>query len=250
MSLKLNGFGVEVQSTSRPEKLDRDGFTYVALTHHSEYSLRLTNSRGTPCDAEVSIDGEVVGTWRVDSYSSAVIDRPVHTERKFTFVKEGSRAARIGGLNTGGSDNGLIEVTFKPQKGSFYHVRGIKGVTWNKESTLCTSNSAHADSANEELGVPMSAQSFGYQSGGTVLGDRSDQRFNTVSRLTDIDSRNVTTISLRLVASDSVSRDPEYLPIGGSKQTPKPPRWDDGGVIMKPYVEGDEKDVYSRWLSR
>lgn len=119
--IALNGYSVNVVTkgifgfTTFIPTVERNGNTYYSLKHESEYSITMTNSNRTKCDASVFIDGENMGTWRVDPYSSITIDRPVSTARKFTFVKEKSSEAEMGGVSAGKSENGLVKVVFTPE---------------------------------------------------------------------------------------------------------------------------------------
>lgn len=81
------------------------GNNYVALPNMTQYSIAIHNNHHTRCDAEVHVNGEVVGQWVVQAHSSVTIDRPAGIARRFTFVDE-----------TGGEMNGVVSVIFKPAK--------------------------------------------------------------------------------------------------------------------------------------
>jgi hypothetical protein len=88
---------------------------YVAMKHNTKYAVQLSNFSDLQCDAEVEIDGKVVGVWRVQSKDRIIIERPVHDTGCFTFYKIGTREAKKAELVSSGK-LGLISVLFKPEK--------------------------------------------------------------------------------------------------------------------------------------
>ena len=65
-SIELNRFSIEILNyNARKERIN--GHTYISLPHRSEYKIKLSNGRDTKCDAQVYIDGEKIGTWRIGS---------------------------------------------------------------------------------------------------------------------------------------------------------------------------------------
>ena len=52
------------------------------LPDRSQYKLKLTNGHETNCDAEIFIDGETIGKWRITPYSTITIERPANINRK------------------------------------------------------------------------------------------------------------------------------------------------------------------------
>jgi hypothetical protein len=106
----LNGYSVRI-----PEGLEQNG--YVELRHDTQYRLMLRNSHKTRCDARVEVDGKCIGTFRLDANESIVLERPAHDRGRFTFYKDGSRAAKKAGLsNVDPWHKGLVSVTFSPEK--------------------------------------------------------------------------------------------------------------------------------------
>ena len=201
----LNSYSVEIVSNDSPVRnFIRDRGNYVALRHNSEYKLEITNNRGTRCDVVIWIDDEKVGVWRLDGYQSATIERPVGTSRRFTFVREGSQQARFGEIVTGNTNNGLIKAVFTPEK---------RQRTTNYPVTYGTLNTNSALSFGKQMLGSDSLHNFSnYQSGGTVLGNLSNQRFNTVAPLRSIDHDNVTTLYTRLVV-DEDDYEPPIVPL-------------------------------------
>lgn len=226
--MELNGFGLEIIS-SGGKRFSREGAEYVALPHRSEYRLKLVNNRSVQTDAKVWIDGTHVGTWRLKPYSSSNIERPITENRKFTFVKEKSYEANAGNLITGRSDNGLIRVQFKPEKDSC-----LDRIIMPSYASA-TLNLSYDDSCNNSLCRSFGTNTNSYQhnknymSGGTVLGQHSDQRFNSILPLKDIDIEHITDLYLRLV----VDTEPEFVPL---RRTAVPPRIEEH-EIWRPWDE-------------
>lgn len=145
------------------------GEGYVEMRHNTQYSLYLKNHREVPCDAEVTIDGIRVGTWRVNAHDEIQIERPVHDTGHFTFFKVGTDDAREAGIAKN-SNNGLISVLFKPEV------------------------------AFDDLGLNAAPLSLdGYASGATGLTGESKQRFGNAPSIHHDMARSYT-IHLRLVA--------------------------------------------------
>lgn len=69
----------------------------------------------------------------------------------------------------------------------------------------------------------------GYISGATVLGNSTDQYFDNVDPLTNIDTNNITRINLRLV----ISKQPRYISVSNAmknKTNSIPPRINDNYI--------------------
>jgi hypothetical protein len=226
MSVRLNNFSVEIVSNN-VKKINRNGHNYIALPHHSEYKLRLTNDRSKQCDAVITIDGEVVGSWRVPAYGSIMIERPSHSQRKFVFVNEISGEAYDGEVNVGQKKNGLVSITFKPEKeqeaflqsfscnelyGSSFnnYTNELRGSIKSNKTNRCSIGSSLAKSkytSNDGVDF-MNCSSNSWNSpnnlstGATILGGSSSQRFGKASRITNYDYDNETIINLRMLVNE------------------------------------------------
>ena len=88
--------------------------SYFSVPDGSEYAIVLRNMNTTDCDADVTIDGEKIGRYRISAFGEFAIERPEDTSRRFKFVAEGSAIARQAGIETGKNENGLVKVTFYP----------------------------------------------------------------------------------------------------------------------------------------
>lgn len=113
-------FGVSIRSSlslrASAYKLlvTKDG-VYCEISDGATYAIELLN-RGVKADCEISIDGKVVGLWRV--FSEICVERPADDKlaRKFTAVLERSEGAAAAGVEQGHKDNGLIKIVCKPEK--------------------------------------------------------------------------------------------------------------------------------------
>lgn len=165
-AMNIDQYSVEI-----PEGKPLNG-GYVAMSHGTAYTISLSNHSTRRCDAEVRIDGGIVGTWRIEGESVIRLERPVHDTGRFTFFKSGTPEAESAGI-VNGDQNGLITVTFYPEI--------APGV-------LCAGQSR-----------PLLSE------GGTGLTGESDQKFATASRIVR-DTSMAVQINLRLVAIDERPR--------------------------------------------
>lgn len=208
-------------------KFTKDGHTYYALPHNSSYKVRMTNNTDRRANATLKIDGENMGTWRLDAYSDVTVERPSHNNRKFTFVRETSWQAKMGGVAKGVSENGLVEVTFIPEiKSSFFDdsdsimfdaaPRFNSGRAFGRSfaesdmmsnglSGLRQQSYSSTNQMNESLSfnsMNRASANSSYAVGGTVLGGNSSQRFSTASHITEDHSRKQTKC-VRLVVTQN-----------------------------------------------
>lgn len=224
MTTTLNGFSIDILGDYITH-FRKSEYNYYSLPHLCEYRIKLTNNRSTRCNAEVFIDGESVGTWRIDSFDNIIIERPANINRRFIFVEERSSIATQAGIYQNKHDNGLISVVFEPEKpnDSFYSAGSYSPLYnsfSNYNSTLQSNQSFNCISSAGTRNITEPS----YDAGATILGAGTDQYFNTADQLTDIDSSNITTINLRLVAS---KKNKPYISIKDAMRTnynPVPPR--------------------------
>jgi hypothetical protein len=201
ITLTAGDYSVAVLATS----IRRVSINSIAIPHQTEYSLRLTNNSDTDCDAVVTIDGRPVGTFRVLQYSQSVIERPASEHRKFLFLKEHSYEAEMAGVRSGRLANGLVTVIFNPEKRETVW-RGPCGLTG--PSGPVTFTKSHGQVGNEFYSLSTNSADFSTSAGATVLGDHSNQEYNTVRSLNKIDHTRGQTIQFRLVVDDThVERD-------------------------------------------
>lgn len=231
--VRLGGFSVQILSNG--EYIDEDIRNYVALQHKSEYKLVLKNHGDTKCDAEVKMDGESIGMYRIEPLSSMMLERPSKEAKKFTFVKSDSDIAKSTGASEKAPTNGLIQVTFKPERqkkpqsysyssqssssssSSFGgqsrggDTLGTFGATKSRMKKKCSvSDFDDEDDEDECMHLESVVQEKKkYDAGVTVLGSASSQKFNDVPSIKDVDLSRIAVISLRLVL---LKEEPIYTP--------------------------------------
>lgn len=172
---------------------------YVDMQHDQVYSLQMRNDREERCDARVEIDGQHVGTWRIQRRHTINIDRPAKDTGLFTFYRLGSREGAQAALNGASPDLGLVKVTFTPEK-TFVPLRPSVGKS--------------LDFGNATFGLKGAQRS----AGGTGLSGRSRQRFSNAGPI-NYDHAQQTVIQLRLVCTDEDGPRPLT-----AHSTPYPPR--------------------------
>lgn len=206
----MNDFSLEIQTNGiKADKIVKNGSNYFVLPNESEYKLKLGNQKSVKVDAHVSIDGEKVGIWRINKYSSITIERPSNINKKFVLLKEGTSQAKSAGIKTGDDSNGLIKIVFKPEKVKenimyFNHISSCfndslqSNYSSNKSMKQSTDSCAYRTSKGYN-----NIESSGISPAGTALGDHSNQKFKNVERIYDYDDDNITTIYARLTVNDN-----------------------------------------------
>lgn len=188
------------------DKFFVDGHTYYSVPNRCEYRVRMSNNSGLRVNATLKIDGEIMGTWRIEPFSDVAIERPAHTDRKFVFVKEDSREARMGDVTRGKYENGLVEVTFVPEKIREYHrrcyqkeKRSLAGYVTPlspanymysmdmDQSTPALQSCNSSSNATRNMGAD-----YEFASGATVLGEDSNQSFTDADYMIEDASRQIT----------------------------------------------------------
>lgn len=213
--VRVNNFEVQITSNNPVKEFQRNAGYYVALKSGSEYQLILTNNRPTICDVDLFIDGKEVGTWRINEYSSIILERPLAAQRKFTFFAENSREARDAGIIKN-INSGLITAIFKPKK------------TYTIPKPEVINDISASSVLPNETPQRLSTTSRSLKSGVTLLGDDSNQKFVPVTPIDpkDIDYNNITTIMIRMVVESDYVQIPSLYPVP-NKTTLYPPRIDD-----------------------
>lgn len=174
--MELAGFAVLI-----PEGREvADG--YVELVHGTQYSLLLHNATPLRCDAEVTIDTEMVGIWRVNAGSQVRLEHPAQNPGRFTFYQLGTPEAQSANLQHS-AETGLIQVIFRPEQPTALPFK----------PTILAAPCARPDDAM------TSRATKGYAAGGTGLSGESQQQFTPVAAL-NYDAAATHIIYLRLVA--------------------------------------------------
>ncbi len=203
--MQLGAYALEITG-----KIDAGG--YVHMRHSEEYSVRMHNQSGKRIEAELRIDGEHVGTWRLGPYQTAQIERPANVAKKFAFYASNSHEGMtVGAAMVAQQNRGVVGVTFYPEKQAEPQVYRHPQWTYTADS-----NQTLSYGGNTMRNAPISK---GLESGVTGLTGHSNQSFGSVAAL-QRDYANAITIELRLVIGEQ--SDPQPLP-GRQRKISAPP---------------------------
>jgi hypothetical protein len=208
----VNNFSLDILADQYIEKINKNNYTYFAIPDKSEYKIKMGNNGNTRADAFVYVDGEYIGTWRINTYSTIIIERPANINKKFVLLKEGSSYASKYGIVTGDTMNGLIKVVFKPEKNTMLFTN-----SWDRST-----DRIYLKNCNTSANDNNQTMAYNYSSGGTVLGNTSSQIFDNTSPLTNIDTNNITTIYTRLVVKDNYNVQDKYMSLKNINNLPPP----------------------------
>ncbi len=206
----LNGFSVRIANGVE------ESSGYVSMRHGQVYQIQLRNNNSRRCDAQIEVDGKVVGVWRLNAYQSSQLEHPAHDEGKFTFYKLGTQEAQSAQLSASDPNLGLIKVTFTPEK----EVRpATVSVGYSGTATYRGLGDTYSsDVYSMPKGIDMSFTSQSRSSGGTGLSGHSNQQYGQAAEI-EYDYSGQTVIHLRLVCKD----DDGVRPLT-QYSTPVPPR--------------------------
>lgn len=225
--IPLTPFAVEVVSKRSTKKMEgKGGCIYIAIPDGTEYGLKLINDHFASCDAEVHIDNQTVGTFRIKAKSSWVVERPANEARKFTFVKETTKRAESAGIQAKDHDNGLVSVTFRPEREMVIRLNESKRSPEYEEEECCALGFGLF--GDDDEGSKAKGKHRGAASGATLLGESSAQKFRDADPIREYDDAYTRKIVFRLIVLE-----PETKEIGikafykCKKELPVPPRVDD-----------------------
>jgi hypothetical protein len=224
----LNNYSVRISG-------HKESGQYVTLNHKEQYTVILGNKSAARCDAEVKIDGRLIGTWRLGVSETLVLERPSNDDGKFTFYRTGSEeAVKVGEHTVGASEKGLIYVTFVPEKlSNSFTFSSDPPVHWlSTDNVVVTDTLQYQNDSVTNTPACYTARSSTTTAGDvhftnvsssntrsagvTGLSGASNQKFVDAYNM-DLDYSKQTVIALRLVAA---SDDPRPLV---AYSTPIPP---------------------------
>jgi len=223
----VSGGGFSLSIQNRPD--DRSG--YVRMEHGTPYSLCFRNDLDLAADAEVSIDGLPMGTWRLAPYRDACVERPADDTGRFTFYRADSADGyAVGSGQVTRSDKGRVSVRFIPEVRR-YRPPPVPRYAPEPNAMGDAYSSAPAPSA----AAPESSADYGVQSrkmtpprdrglgaGVTGLSGESGQRFGTAGPI-ERDWANAVVLELRLVHDPRLDRPSGPRPLPGRYDRPAPP---------------------------
>jgi hypothetical protein len=197
---ELNDFSVDIIGNN-VRNFIRNSTYFYAMPNKTVYSIKLGNGTSVRCDATVHVDGDIVGTWRINQHSSIIIKRPAKINREFIFVSENSEEAHNTGMCKGSFNNGLIKVVFKPEAMLSYQYRS------SLPSYKCSRS-------YDSFGMTKGDTRLGFddEKGGTILGGNSGQEFGVTSKICCYGPETI--INLRLIIDTGrTESSPEYVSI-------------------------------------
>jgi hypothetical protein len=197
----LNGYLVRI-----PEGQE-DSRGYVGLKHNQKYKIALRNGNATRCNVSIKIDGKNQGTWRMEAYDNAVLERPAHDQGCFTFYKLNSSEAQKVQLQDD-SSLGLVEVIFIPE------------MRYPVANDLSVLEAYGTRSGSKSISYSSERSARNFSAGGTGLSGWSQQNFGQASEM-PLDKSKTTTIYLRLVCIKDNTDEPRPLT---NHTSPIPPR--------------------------
>jgi len=218
------GFSVSIQNRAD------DGSGYVRMRHGQVYSVCFSNNLDRRSDAEMSIDGLSMGTWRLRPHQSACIERPATERGRFTFYRADSAEGQaVGSSFVSRGDKGKLSVSFYPEiernlvHQPFAREPSMAGdsLQFGQKSTSGVAEGYAGPQANKRTAP---AYDEDLSAGVTGLTGRSKQRFRTAGQI-ERDYDRMVTLELRLVHSsayDPVPAEPRPLPGRYSRYAPPP----------------------------
>ena len=148
------------------------------------YTIVLENKGATKCDARVTIDGEVIGVWRILAGSSAVVRCPTNVAKCLVFRNSSkfTASSATGQLPV----NGKISVEFLPELG-------------NTPETPIPYHDYYPVQLKGQNGTLHDLNQSQYGTGTTVLGNPCEHSTELVELIANIDHANKQTIDVWLV---------------------------------------------------
>lgn len=166
---------------------------YVEMRHGQTFTIALRNNNDRRCDAKVEVNGVHVGTWRLNAFSSAALERPADGDGKFTFYRQFTSEAYAVQAQGGEQAAGLVVVTFTPERVV-------------KPQYVATAAFPNFQGQAKDLGESTMSYSTGalrssHSAGVIGQSGHSYQQYGIAGEI-EYDYAGQTTISLRLVCVD------------------------------------------------
>lgn len=186
MSISKNFFSVFILDGEN-QPVNPSAQAEFALDHGTEYTVLLINHHSAKqANVTLTIDGKMIGIFRIRANSHIEINRPTSQARRLTFYALGTPEASAGGLAGVSVDVlGTLKARFALERMPPTHANSLDvtdGPIWLE---------AQGGSTEEEFGV-----------GGTALGRASTQRFGRAQHM--VVDTFPTVIEARLVCTPSV----------------------------------------------
>lgn len=177
-----------------------NGATYVNMRHGQTYKLAIRNNDWKRCNAEVTVDGKRINTWRLNGNSGVQIegepDANGNVTGLFTFYRLGTVDASIVQVQDN-DKTGLIQVVFTPE-------------LIEQPKPVYRDGSAIAKGINIEPTSYRGATTRGAHADGTGLSGQSNQQFGSAGHM-PLDYNGQVILSLRLMEFEPVNLGPRPL---------------------------------------
>lgn len=184
----LNGYGFDIIDNRSKKIVYRKGYYYL-LENTSTYKIRLMNNRGVRTDAYCWIGDQKIGIWRVNPYSSIIIEKPVDSEETFRFNKDSNNLIRVEFCPEQITDDYSPPIRTYPCDDEPICEKYLDTITpYNKNHRVC----ALSDNSYEKY--ILNNLSIGY--------NVSLPKPKKVDKLETIDKANVTIIYAKLIEKD------------------------------------------------
>lgn len=193
--MRVNNFSVQI-----PQGVERDN-QLVEVPHGTPFAVVLGNHRDRRCDATLTVDGAVVGVFRLGPNERLTVEGPPDDPAKgrFTFYRADSAdGAAAGAAGVARADRGRVTVRFQPE---YRLVPRAPGGGVLRSVNLCSAGPAagptcYAGPRGQSAGQDLAA-------GVTGLSGRTDQAWRPADEI-DHDPAGEVVIHLRLAVPAAV----------------------------------------------
>ena len=168
----------------------------IFLRHRTQYNIGIINSSNFEADAEIFIDGVLVGVFRVHKNSTSFqLERPIETNSSFNFVSKNSEEAFVSGINIDGNSRlGEISVYIRPEDRSYRYSPVYRAIpsgngndkldsTHNDESLAPPGVASSCKKKGMSVETDFSSQNKSKLAGATLLGPCTTQHFQKTTSL-------------------------------------------------------------------
>lgn len=189
-ALLSNAYSINiVTDVGQIKKMYQSGYNYYPMMSDQAYSIKLSNSNPSRCDAYVYLGGRSLGIYRIQPFSSIVI--PSTSSKRLVFTIANSFTNKWSTVDCDTSSAGLIKVVFNPESSAC----GSYGCGHNcncdnfQNKNCCLFGSNNTDEMNESYLMSLTGRREMAISGQKM-----------VPLLKDIDSSRKMVVEARLIS--------------------------------------------------
>lgn len=176
----------------------RDG--YVTIRHGGVYRIRLSSLCDRDADVTLSVDGKLVGAFRLAARATIELERPPNASGRFTFYRsDSSEFNDVGGGRVSRDDRGLVVASVRVGKCP------DRPVVLAPSAATSRSQPMHARSrgpGGQNVNATSELSYDGAVAGVTGLSGHSSQKFIEVPDLQYDENYPETRLTLRLRCAD------------------------------------------------